>query len=360
MKRELSLLAMCAAATTSAAHAQTAVTLYGVVDDFIEYASHLRTPSGGSGNRFAQNSGGLSGSRWGLRGAEDLGSGLSTVFTLESGFGSDDGRSLQGSRLFGRQAFVGLQSKSFGTVTFGRQYSAMYDALAPFSPMSYAPAYEPLTFVQGSQLRSDNTVKYVGVFGPVTGEAHWSFGNGVAGGGEIPGQFRRDTGYGAALSYAGGPFGVTAVYDQANPSLTNAAGAFIGTGTSKRAAIAGSYAFGPATIKAGYRWQQDKNAASRETFRDDYYWIGLNYQVTAPLVMKAAYYYANTKNNNGANPKNPWQVNVMADYAFSKRTDVYLSAAYAKNAGLNFDGTYPLAPNQSNMLGVALGLRHRF
>ncbi|TDF63184.1 porin [Cupriavidus sp. L7L] len=359
MKKQISVLAACGLVTGTAL-AQSSVTLYGVVDTNIEYVSHLSNGSGGGGNRFGVTSGGLSGSRWGMRGVEALGNDLNALFVLESGFGTDDGRSQQGGRLFGRQAFVGLQSKSLGTVTFGRQYTTMFDVLANFSPTGYASQYEPFVFLEGSNLRSDNTAKYVGVFGGLTAEAHWSFGNGVAGAGEVPGQFRRDTGYGAGLAWAGGPFGVAVVYDQSNPSISSGTGTFIGTGTNKRAAVAASYSAGPATIMGGYKWGRNENAAGAETFRDNYYWVGTNYQVTAPLTLKLAYYYADIKNNNGVNPKNPWQVTFIADYAFSKRTDVYLTTAYAKNAGLNFDGSYALAPGATNMVGAALGIRHKF
>ncbi|CAG2160414.1 porin [Cupriavidus numazuensis] len=359
MRGTLSLFGACAM-VAGAAQAQSAVTLYGVIDTNVEYASHLSSGTGGYGSRVALVSGGLSGSRWGLRGTEDLGGGLSAVFALESGFGVDDGKSQQGGRLFGRQAFVGLQNKSWGAVTLGRQYSTMFDALGNFVPMTYATQYEPFVYLEGSQLRSDNTVKYTGVFGPVTAEAHWSFGNGVAGTGENPGQFRRDTGYGGALTYASGPVGIVLVYDQANPSLTGTGGGFVGTGTNKRAAIAGSYAAGPATVMAGYRWQRNENSAGREIFRDDFYWLGLNYRVTAPLVLKLGYYYADAKNSNGVNPSNPWQVSFIADYALSKRTDLYLTTAFAKNSGLNFDGSYALATGKNEMMGAALGVRHKF
>jgi predicted porin len=279
---------------------------------------------------------------------------------LESGFGLDDGKSLQGGRLFGRQAFVGLQSASLGKLTLGRQYSTMFDALGSFVPNAYSTQYEPFVYLEGQQLRSDNTVKYMGVFGALTAEAHWSFGNGVAGAGENPGQFRRDTGYGAAVTYASGPVGVVFVYDQSNPSLTGAGGAFIGAGTNKRAAVAGTYAIGPVTAMGGYRWGQNRNAAGTEIFRDNFYWLGLNYQVTAPLTLKLGYYFADIRNNNQVDPPNPWQVTFVADYAFSKRTDVYLTTAYARNAGLNFDGSYALAQAKHSMIGAALGVRHRF
>ncbi|MGO4813811.1 porin, partial [Cupriavidus sp. 2MCAB6] len=69
----------------------------------------------------------------------------------------------------------------------------------------------------------------------------------------------------------------------------------------------------------------------------------------------------------------PWQVAFIADYTLSKRTDVYLTTAYSKNAGLGLDSpmigfanslslgnSYTLASGQSNMLGVAAGIRHKF
>ena len=67
------------------------------------------------------------------------------------------------------------------------------------------------------------------------------------------------------------------------------------------------------------------------------------------------------------NPANPWQVSFIADYNLSKRTDVYVTAAYVKNAGLAFDSTavgfasgYPLNGGANNQVGVALGIRHKF
>ncbi len=78
-------------------------------------------------------SGSVNGSRWGLRGSEDLGGGLKAIFTLENGFGINDGTLKQGGRLFGRQAFVGLSSDQFGAVTLGRQYDSMVDYVGPLA-----------------------------------------------------------------------------------------------------------------------------------------------------------------------------------------------------------------------------------
>lgn len=371
MKQFLFTLAACSLCA-GGAQAQSTVVLYGVVDSNIEYVTNLgsATPSpangfsaGPGGNTTRLTSGGLSGSRWGLRGVEDLGGGMKALFVLESGFGLDDGKLASSGRLFGRQAYVGLESAGFGKVTFGRQYSTMFSMLADFSPTGYASQYEPFVALLGLAARSDNTAKYVGSFGPVTAIAHWSFGNGVAGNGEVPGQFRRDTGYGAGVSYSAGPFGASISYDQFNPTLTAAGG----TGTFRKVGTGASYTVGPAKLMGGYRWGQNKDASNSTIVRDDFYWVGTNYQFTPAFGITLAYYYDDVKNLGGVNVKNPWQVSFMLDYNLSKRTDVYLTAAYAKHAGLDFDTSaisfangYFLGAGKDNMLGAALGIRHKF
>ena len=110
---------------SSSAFAQSSVTLYGVIDEGIDYTSN----SGGK-RAFDLQSGYVQGSRWGLKGTEDLGGGLKAVFQLENGFDVSSGKLGQGGRMFGRQAYVGLQSDQFGTVTFGRQYDSVVDFVA--------------------------------------------------------------------------------------------------------------------------------------------------------------------------------------------------------------------------------------
>ena len=116
MKKSLLALAVLGA-FAGAASAQTNVTVYGLVDAGIQ-----RTDTDNSGARWGLDSGLQSGNRLGFKGSEDLGGGLSAIFTLESGFNLDDGTQAQGGRLFGRQAWVGLNG-GFGTVKFGRQYT---------------------------------------------------------------------------------------------------------------------------------------------------------------------------------------------------------------------------------------------
>ncbi|MGO4306938.1 porin [Cupriavidus sp. RAF12] len=386
MKRKI--LALAAVSACGAASAQSGVTLYGVTDVNVEYVNRVGTAVPSATNGFKsgaghsvvrENSGGYSGSRWGLRGTEDLGGGMKSIFVLESGFNLDTGTSQQGGRLFGRQAFVGLGSE-YGQITFGRQYQSLFSTLANFIPARYATQYEPIGVVAGANFREDNAVKYVGVFGGLTAQANMSFGVGttlpqvaanvpVAGGnGEVPGQFRRDSAYGAGLSYISGPFGVGVGYDQWNPTIGT------GSGTFRKAAVMGSYAFNDtAKVMGGYRWGKNKDQNGAVTMRDDFYWIGGQYRLSSALDFTLEYDYQNVKSLGGnTQVANPWQIALIADYSFSKRTDIYLTMAYAKNAGLAMESAashfatsltvnnYTLSNGQSSMFGAAVGIRHVF
>lgn len=365
-------------AFAGAAHAQSSITLYGTLDTNLEIDTNFKSAGGGSANRYALNGEGLSGSRWGLRGVEDLGGGVNGVFVLESGVGGDDGTMQQGGRLFGRQAFIGLQSATYGKITFGRQYTSMLEALANFSPAAMSSLYEPVIAQIGPVYREDNTVKYSGTFGPVSVGAHWSFGTGgssgtvdlgrLGGSGEVPGQFRRDTGYGARASYTAGPFSATVTYDQVNPSIIGNSN-FAGTGTFKKAAAAASYAVGPAIFMSGYRWGMS-TAPGQTLTRDNLYWAGVYYEMTPALSLTLDYYYQTFRPSTlpALRPAgNPRQLMFIADYRLSKRTDLYLTTAYAKNAGLcldtasiAFNNGYQPGAGKTSMFGAALGIRHNF
>ena len=128
-KTRIALLALPLLA--GAAHAQSSVTLYGFVDAGLVYVNNQ------SGHSNVETiTGQTSGSRWGLRGSEDLGGGLKAIFTLENGFDTSNGKLLQGGREFGRQAFVGLSSDTWGAVTLGRQYDPMTELVGEIAATS--------------------------------------------------------------------------------------------------------------------------------------------------------------------------------------------------------------------------------
>jgi len=376
------------------AYAQSSVTIYGVVDVPVEYVNNqapsapVINPITGAvtrqpgANKFSlEAAGGMSGSRWGIRGVEDLGTGLKALFVLESGFAADSGQITRAGTMFGRLAFVGLQSDRLGQITLGRQNTSMYETLGNFMPAKFAPLFEPSVALLGGTASGgglDNAVKYTAVAGAFTAKAHYSFGAGlskfgltpVAGGGagETPGHFRDDTAYGAGLMYLGAGLGLAATYDQWNPAVTPGS-----TGTSKKLALAASYEVGRIKWMAGYRWGQNKDAAGNTLVRDNFWWTGVNYSATSALTLTLGYYYDDRKTlrtnavQPDVKPVNPWQLNFIADYAFSKRTDVYLTVGYARNSGLNLDspaigfanGAF-LGEGKNSQTGVAAGIRHKF
>lgn len=115
-------------AGTPSVLANSSVTLYGKLDVFTEYDTR-----GGKGSRLALESGGMNGSRWGIKGGADIAKDLRGIFQLEGGIFVNKGSSAQGGLLLGRQAFVGVESK-VGTFTVGRQYSPFYNTVLRFDP----------------------------------------------------------------------------------------------------------------------------------------------------------------------------------------------------------------------------------
>src|SRR5580698_7378330 len=158
MKKTLMVAALSGVFAT-AAHAQSSVTLYGLIDAGLTYTNN----QGGSHN-FKMTSGAVNGSRWGLRGSEDLGGGLKAIFTLENGFSIANGTLGQQGREFGRQAFVGLSSNQFGTVTLGRQYDSVVDLVGPLSSSDqwggYYAAHAGDIDNMNNANRVNNAVKY--------------------------------------------------------------------------------------------------------------------------------------------------------------------------------------------------------
>ena len=358
MKMKL-FAAAVAALAAGGAYAQSSVTLYGVVDAGLSYNNKANAAGD---NLYRMTSGNQSGSRWGLRGVEDLGGGLKGIFVLESGINVDTGGQADTSRLFNRNAYVGLQSQ-WGTVTLGRQQTLFYDFGLIYDPMAISTRYSITSTAAEFASRADNAVKYVGTFGGLTASALYSFTNN---GQETAGKFSNGREYSAALSYAAGPFSVGAVYDQSN-NVDNAAGVG-GSQLTRRAAVAGTYAFGPAKVYAGYRYAHGFNGATitgapTANSASNLYWAGLGYQLTPAFSLTGSVYYHDFRNTSA----DPWQFVATADYALSKRTDLYTSLSYVKNkngSSLGVDGfntsTTTNVQAGANQFGATVGVRHKF
>ncbi|QQC67946.1 porin [Paraburkholderia ginsengisoli] len=386
MKKTM-IIAGVATCFASAVHAQSSVTLYGLIDAGITYTNN----QGGHSNVQA-TSGSVSGSRWGLRGSEDLGGGLKAIFTLENGFNIQNGQLGQQSRMFGRQAFVGLASDQFGAVTLGRQYDSVVDYLGPlaltgtqYGGTQFAHPFDNDNL--NNSFRVNNSLKYQSAnYGGFKFGAQYGFSNEAAG-------FANNRQYSAGASYSYGGLSAAVAYMQLNndiaglvPGATtvgNLGGAVAGDNTfvAKRQRTWGAglnYNFGPAT--AGFVFTQTRlnralgisssasgvanaGVALDGTFaRFNNFEVNGRYHFTPVWSVAGAYTYTSGYLN-GAHPK--WnQFNLQTAYALSKRTDVYLQGEYqhVSQSGLDLgaDINGLAASSNNKQVAVTAGLRHRF
>lgn len=227
MKKTL-LAASLFAGFFGTAQAQTSVTLYGVIDTGIE-AENIRLPSGTSFNTAALSNGGMYGNRWGMKGKEDLGSGNQLFFDLESGFDLTSGSSLQSSRLFGRDAVIGLENPAWGMIRAGRSNTISTDMFqdAPGDPTFGAFGVFNLGSIATSlnTYRTDNQIGYMSpTFSGIQFGAGYSFNVSNAntatyGVGEPMND--RAQGFDAAATYTNGPLYAGIFYGQTNPYATS-------------------------------------------------------------------------------------------------------------------------------------------
>ena len=368
------------------AHAQSSVTLYGTLDAGLVYTNNQ-----GGHNNWQQGSGTVSDTYFGLRGSEDLGGGLHAIFTLEDGFNINNGQFNESNTLFNRQAFVGLQSDQYGTLTLGRQYDSVVDYLGPLSEAGsgYGNNLAAHPFDNDNLDNSfsiKNAVKYQSA-----NYAGFHFG-GLYGFSNDAGQFANNRAYSAGASYTNGPLNVAAAYLQLNNSLgsSNSGGAVsAGAGsdanltavTQRTYGVGANYSFGPATVGLLWTHTQDDNLIAGDqngvgftvptgtNLHLDNYEVNGKYALTPALSLNAAYTFTNGHATGGTSDGDPkWQtVSLQADYSLSKRTDFYLEGVYQHASGTLGDGSAnvaminTLSPSSTgNQVAATVGLRHRF
>lgn len=360
------------------AFAQSSVTLYGVIDTGIEYVSHANA-AGGNLIRMPGITGELP-SRWGLKGAEDLGGGLKTVFQLENGFNPRAGDMGQGGRLFGRQAWVGLQGP-WGQVSFGRQYSMTFWGLADsdiLGPDIYGSAsldaYIP-------NARSDNTIAYMGAFHGLTLGATYSLGRDSTGTGNSPGQgtcagqvaghFTQCRQWSAMVKYDASVFGVSAAYDEQRGGTGAAANFFNGLapfgltneGDKDVRMLASGYAkLGHVKLGAGWLGRHVEIVSPAvPDVRSNLFFVGASYLITpAALIDGEVFRIVNSEQDTRAT-----MTTLRGTYFLSKATAVYLQGSYLWNSARAHyslssggGGTTPAAG--AGQLGLMAGIRHLF
>ncbi|SRR5258706_9463065 len=368
------------------AQAQSSVTLYGLIDAGLIYSNNQ---SGHSA--WQESSGALSNTVFGLKGTEDLGGGLRAIFKLESGFNINNGRLFYTNTIFGRQAYVGLQSDQYGTLTLGRQYDSVVDYLGPISSANFGDGNNLAAHPFDNDNLDDffsvnNAVKYASpTYAGFQFGGLYAFSNQAGG-------FATNRAYSLGATYNNGPLNVAAAYLE----LNNAGGGPLGTNPNNGAVelqngdanfiaqrqrvwgVGGNYAFGPATVGLLWTHSMFDNttgvlggafAVPNANLHLDNYEVNGRYALTPALTLAGTYTFTNgeySSASGGAKPK--WhQVTLQTDYSLSKRTDVYLEGVYqhasSGPAGSVFahaviNGLSPSSTN--NQVAATVGIRHRF
>ena len=339
-----------------AAQAQSSVTLYGLIDAGVTYANHVATSAGnGSLVRFAD--GVAQGNRWGIRGAEDLGEGLSAIFTVESGFALGTGTILQGGALFGRQAWVGLDEKSVGSLTFGRQYTLSRDFIHNYTIAHESPAgnyaYHINDLDQLVTSRINNAVKFTSAnisgfrFGVMYGFSNQAGAfagsppstTGTAGSdGTVNGEGSSRT-YSVGVNYDNRSFGFGIAYTNirfpasASPAFT-ASIANVETGPLRNIKTLGMGSRYIADIGAVWgNWTHTQLVAlDGESSTLNNYEIGGKYAFSPAVASGLGYTFSALSGRWSGR----WhQVNSFIDYKFSKTSEIYALAIFQKASGSN-------------------------
>ena len=357
MKKTLITLAVLAAAT-GVAQAQSSVVIYGTVD-----AGFVSERGGVNGNVNKLDSGVASASRLGFKGTEDLGSGLSALFVLEAGFGVDTGAQGKNEALFGRQSYVGLSSKTAGTLTLGRQYTPWYNTLSkvadPFA-VGYAGSAKNL-FPSKALTRTSNTVLYTSPnFNGFDADVAYTFG-------EQSDSNKYGRQIGASAGYSNGPLNARLAYN-----TTSNESAISNEGSARNWLAAANYDFTVVKAYAAYGVNKGTNSSVRNNIdsgdafnyvsaklSDDSanLLIGATVPVGPAGTVMASYIKTNDKTSTNADA-DQWALGYS--YALSKRTSTY--ASYAKIKNKNRAG-YTVGNNSNVGTGdkaFNVGVRHSF
>jgi predicted porin len=357
MKKTLISLAILAA--SGSAYAQSSVTIYGIMD-----AGIVAERGGKNGNVTKLSAGVANASRIGFRGTEDLGGGLSAVFTLEGGIKGDTGESDVAGSTFNRQSFVGLVSKSAGSLTLGRQYTPWYNAFVqvgdPFQA-GLSGSAKNLFPAGGINVRNSNSVLYkTPSMNGVTAEVFYAFGE----------QKESSTGrqLGASIGYQNGPLNARLAYNTRNND-TVANNVVTGRDNGRNTLLAVNYDFKVA--KAYFMFGSNKGlnsiaypngaaytATAVAPSTDSRNWLlGATVPVSAAGSLVAS--WSSSDDRQAAN-RDADQYAVGYLHSLSKRTTAYLSYGKINNKnGASFT-VGNNAESGSGDTAYNIGVRHTF
>lgn len=363
--------------------APPSVTVYGLVDEGVEIINGRNDGAGGTTTSVRVGSG-TAASRFGIRGnTGDMMPTLKGLFALEAGISADLGTLGQGGRIFGRQAFVGLQG-GWGTVSLGRQLTMRFHGMQD-ADLFGAGSHGLGTLDSGvPNARADNAIAYTRTWGAVTGGFNYSVGRDAspsagstsaaatncAGEAVDKAQCRE---WSAMLRYAPGGWGVATAYERQYGGTTAVAA------TSSTPAVPATFGGLTSPSKTDSRWTLNAfgriggsqvgigllardNQGSATTPRSRLYWAAVRTPVpdTAFTVDAMAATLRFDDSPNGAD-----LLNLRGSWLLMKDLQAYLTLAHIRNKGASAlsasSGTPSAAPPAGRaQSSVITGVKYTF
>ena len=359
MKKTLIALAVLGAAA-GVAHAQSNVTIYGIVDTGFIKESGKDWKMGENVNN-----------RIGFRGVEDLGSGQAATFELEKRFeladgtnkgynGADNGKKATD---WDGAANVGLKGSNWGAVRLGRVNELSTETIRKMDPF-YQYGVGSMIYSTQRSARISNTVRYDSL--------NWSgfhFGASYSLGGNTKNLDASDSLYKAVSAGADNDgYAISLGYDNGPLALVGNWSRLADSDKSSVWNLGAAYKFGPARISLAYEQTKDKgwylgDQAYKSTngleSTQKNWLLGLEWTL-GPGRLNASVQYDRVKAEDwGNDTKKLWKYALGYTYNLSKRTSLYGNVAYT-----NYDdeamGNFYGATNRDSVTGVQLGITHKF
>ncbi|RQS19122.1 MULTISPECIES: porin [unclassified Burkholderia] len=333
---------------SNAVFAQSSIAIYGDLDIGAQY---LTNADANGKSVFGLQSGNASPTRFGLTGAEDLGGGYKAIFKLESGFNIANGQYVFSGVPFDRYAYVGLDSK-FGTLTFGRQRSLLFEQSVLYDP-TYLAQFSTMStnYIPLGSLNQNNAVKYISApYAGVSGALMYGFGQQVAG------NFRAGQFISGSLAYEVGGFGARVVYEQSKGTVTTAPSLDQSGLVDRRVSLAARY---KRALTTAYAWYTNVSGDLHYSPPGNVYGGGLSQQFFPDFSVVGEVNHYQTRDDSG----HPTWFTIGALYNLSKRTTLYVFGSVLRNnGGRGFTvNTYDLvSPGNTNQTGVQVGINHLF
>ena len=396
MKKTLAAVAVLGAFAGSAMAAD--VTLYGVVDTGLKFTrtdSDIPAVAKDLGiaknvdavNKFEMKSGNQAGSRWGLKGTEELGDGYKVGFILESGFTSDDGAMVTSGTLFNREASLSLYTP-FGQISAGK-IGAITQGTSSWGKMGYFSAFGTSYgdyVAQDGQIASttkvwDNMIAYqTPSFAGVKVYAQYAMGSQ-----DKENKSTSDRYYAIGATYDNGPAHVLFAVDSTNYASYPVTAANKDIDDSLTVTLGGNWDFGVVRAYFGGQYFQDVAASSVGVFKafggaiaadltTDYKALadttahidgyGLTASVAAPVLGGTSLFGVGYVDASESDKKlsdefdlSAWIVSAGYQYSLSKRTNVYGVVSYSKAEYKNKSEEFKIKPSA---VVAMVGLRHNF